>query len=132
MSKERIEVLKAEIAERQQEIKSLTSKMISEEPDFHNKFRLWANNGLCKRCDSCIPAGDLRVWIDENLDLGAMRGVVEFLEYDDSFGLFALSDEELDKYSAREDLNKLKDDEIFIKACKQIMKENIDSFEIDW
>ena len=61
-----------------------------------------------------------------------MRGSVDLLGYDDSFGLFALPDEELDDYQSLERIKKLKEDQLFIKACEQLMKENIDSFEIDW
>jgi hypothetical protein len=132
MSKERIEVLKAEIAERELELKSLSSKMINEETDFHEKFRLWANNGLHKKCSSYIPDGDLRAWVDEHIDLGSRRGVMELFECEETFVLFSLSDEELDEYGAIADLNKLKEDQLFIKACEQMMKENIDSFKIDW
>ena len=132
MSKERIEVLKAEIAERELELKSLTNKMMKSEADVHKRFQMWANNGLSKDCSSYIPDKDLRKWVDENLDLGSMRGSVDLLGYDDSFGLFALPDEELDDYQSLERIKKLKEDQLFIKACEQLMKENIDSFEIDW
>lgn len=132
MSKERIEVLKTEIAERELELKSLTAKLMNEETDVRIKFQMWANNGLKKEQQSYLPDGDIRKWVDEHGILDGSRGVINLLDYDDSFGLFCLTDEQLIEWECMEDAEKLKEDAVFIAACKQMMKENMDSFEIDW
>jgi len=132
MSKERINVLKSEIAARISEIEDLTKKMMSEETDVQKRFVIWVNNGMNKKTKTSIPGGSIRSWCDKHLDLGSLRGVVNLLDYDDAFGLFCLSDEEIKEYECQTDLDKLKKDEIFVSACEQMMKENIDSFVLDW
>jgi hypothetical protein len=133
MSKERIEILKAEIFERQQELRVLSKESIKNETDIHKKFQAWADNGLDKKCRDYIPPydSDLGKWIEVHLDLGSMRGCVDLLEMDE-FRLFAACEEDLDEYFDIEELNKLKNDPIFVNACRQMIEENIDSFEINW
>ena len=140
MSKERIEILKNEIFEREQEIRILSKQLINGENDIHKKFVAWANNGLVKETQSSIADGAIRKWCDKHLDLGSMRGCVDLLDYDDSFGLFAMTDEEIEEdfdeeyieTHLKKDIEKLKQDEIFIAACEQMIKEDMDGFEINW
>lgn len=140
ITQERIETLKAEIFVREQELERLSKKLINEETDIHKKFVAWANNGLDKETQDSIADGAIRTWCDKHLDLGSMRGCVNLLEYDDSFGLFAMTakqieedfDEEYIKENLEKELEKLKQDEIFIAACEQMIKEDMDGFEIDW
>lgn len=129
---ERIEILKAEISERELELKTLSDKLMSEETDTHKKFQAWVNNGLDKEISPFIPDGDLRKWVDEHLDLGSLRGSVDLLGYDDSFGIFSESDETVKEWNCEDRIEELKNDSIFIKACEQMMKENVEGFEIDW
>lgn len=129
---ERISILKKEIKDRELELKDLSKFLIKNETDVLTQFNIWANNGLDKETDSCIPShgSALRNWCYENLDLGSMRGSVDFLGYD-SFGLIA-ENEYFYNDQYKKEIDALRNDKIFIEACKQMMKENIDSFEIDW
>lgn len=137
-TQERITVLKKEIEERETELRNLFNKLMDEETDIHKKFVAWANNGLDKETNEYLPSrgSAIRNWCDEHLDLGSMRGCVHLMEYDDSFGLFAMTDEEMKTdfgdYDSTDDINKLKQDPLFISACEQMIKDNMDSFEINW
>ena len=132
MCKERIETLKLEIIERENEIKKLTQKLLNETTDLQQRFRIWVNNGLEKNCGSYIPdpESNLGKWLEENKDLSGRRGVFHFLDYDDSFGLFCLDEDDSD-YDVYQ-INKLKNDPIFMDAVEEMIELNIDSFEIDW
>lgn len=139
---DRIEILKIEILERQNEIESLISELISLETDIHKKFQTWANNGLKKKTLRHLPDGAIREWCDKHLDFGHMRGSVCLLDYDEEFLLFSLSYDEMkemgwvntqeDIESVNRDIEILKKDELFVRACEQMIRENIEGFDIDW
>lgn len=132
MSVERIAVLKDEIFKRQVELENLTSKMMKGETDVRKRFVMWANNGIKKKQLKYLPDGAIRKWCDDHGVIDG-RGVVQLLEWDDSFGLFCLSDEELIKYQIPlDEVEKMKEDSVFIAACEHMMKDNVDSFAIDW
>lgn len=131
MSVERIAILKDEIWRRQVELENLTSRMMKEETDVRKRFVMWANNGLKKKQLTYLPDGAIRKWCDDHGVIDG-RGVVNLLDWDDSFGLFCLDDNKLAEYDCLADAEKLKEDPIFIAACEHMMRDNVDSFAIDW
>lgn len=128
MIQERINTLKEEIEVRQKELKSLSNKLMSEATDTLSKFKIWANNGLDKKTESSIPDKELRAWTDEHLDLGSQRGMVNLFDLEEEFGLFLDGMDE--EYP--EAVEKLRNDKLFLGACEYMMRNNMDSFEIDW
>ena len=133
MIEERIEKLKNEIAEKQAELSKLNDELLTaNENDIHKQFIIWANNGLEKE-QSYLPSqgSALRNWLDENVDIGSMRGCVYLFDYDDTFGMFSIPVDDLDE-ECLQYIDELKKDTLFVNACKYMIEENIDSFEIDW
>lgn len=103
MIEERIEILKTEIAERQTELSKLNDELLAtNKNDIHKQFIIWANNGLEKE-QSYLPKRGcaLRNWLDENLDIGSMRGCVYLFDYDDTFGIFSVPVDMLDEESLK-------------------------------
>ena len=130
--KERIKILKAEIREREHELFLINKKLLEEEKDTHTRFVIWANNGLEKRTHDSIPRGYILDYCKKYLDLGSMRGVVNLMEMDNSFGIFCEEYYEGYEDDYEDDIKALKEDKVFIGACEEMIKLDIDSFEIDW
>ena len=131
-AKERAEILKADIVKKQHELAAINAILMTAELDIRKRFVIWANNGQKKEQKTHLPDGHLRKWCDRHGILENGRGVINLMDYDDAFGLFGLGDKELLQYGCFNDAEELKYDDLFIAACDQMMRENIDSFEIDW
>lgn len=129
--KERIDVLEEEVIVRNKELKTLRgelSKMVS----FREKFVIWYNAGEATELGH-IAGGAVRSWCDDNLDLGSIRGCVNLCEYEE-FETYA--NPGFEDYESKEEgikiIEELESDEKFMAACEQMMKENFDSFQMDW
>lgn len=99
---ERMDILQKEIWEKEQELSKLSRSLEKDETlSVHERFRIWANNGLTKKTLDYIPSWEtpsgkyFREW-----DLGHRRGVFEILELDE-FELFTVDDEELEDWGGR-------------------------------
>ena len=132
MSVERIAILKEEIWRRQVELDNLTSRMMKEETDVRKRFVMWANNGVKKKQLSYLPSGAIRKWIDDHDWLDGSRGVINLLDIEEYFLIFSLTDDKLAEYNCLDEVESLKEDPVFIAACEHMMRDNVDSFAIDW
>ncbi len=134
--KKRIEVLRQEITVRQNELDKLNKELIDLTTSFRDKFVIWASQGKAKQL-KYIPDGALRVYANR-CGWFEGRGVINIMEYED-FELYAhpnpasLWDENQDgEKFANEEIKRLESDSKFMAACAHMMKDNIDSFAIDW
>ncbi len=130
--KQEISQLKATISSKQERLKELLKKQSDQETDVRKKFYLWANNGLPKTQLNWLPDGALRAYVDVHGMIDDRRGVVTLFDNDGDFDLWAASDDELIEWGCVEEADKLREDPIFVAACEHIMKDNVDSFAIDW
>jgi len=129
----RVKILEIEIKEKQDELDKLNKELMDSSDNFRDKFIIWANSGKAEQL-SFIADGAARVYCDKHLDLGSMRGCVNFLEYED-FEAYAFS-KDGDYFESKEEEDKfvaeIEADEVFMNCCKQMVEENFDSFQIDW
>lgn len=128
---DRIKILKEEIDTRKKEVSELSEKLM-DMGSFRDKFVIWYNNSEAETLGS-LAGGSVRSWCDNHLDLGSMRGVVYLCEYEE-FEMYANPgfEDYISKEEGKKEIERLESDEIFMAACEQMMKENFDSFEIDW
>lgn len=127
----RITILEDEINTRKNELKALR-KELSSILSFREKFSIWYNSGDANQLPFIVN-GPVRAWCDKNIDLGSIRGCVNLCEYEE-FEMYASPGFEYweSKEEGKKIIEKLESDELFMAACKHMMDENFDSFQMDW
>jgi hypothetical protein len=129
---QKLRMLDDQIKKLQDTRNQLTQRLFEGEKDIRKRFVMWAENGQDKRQLTYLPDGHLRQYCDRRGIIQDSRGVINLMDYDDSFGLFSLNDKELVEYDCFDEAEALKGDMLFVAACEQMMRENINSFAIDW
>ncbi len=129
--KNRIKILREEIEVRQKELDCLENEIINSSDNFREKFSIWANSGRANQLEY-LPSGAVRIYCDDWI-CNKGRGVINILEHEE-FEIYAFPNER--RFDSAEEekeyIDELESDKKFMAACAQMMKENFDSFAIDW